>query len=55
MLESGKGPFTPEDYTLEEEPALNLEEVSLLARLNAEYTHLINEIVPSRGEHRYLG
>lgn len=47
MLESGKGPFTPEDYTLEEEPALNLEEVSLLARLNAEYTHLINEIVPS--------
>lgn len=47
MLETGKGQFRPEDYTLRDLPALDVDDVQLLARLNAEYTRLVGSVVPS--------
>ena len=47
MLETGKGQFRPEEYTLKELPALDVEDVELLARLNAEYTRLVGSVVQS--------
>ena len=47
MLETGKGQFRPEDYTLNELPALDIDDVQLLARLNSEYTRLVGSVVPS--------
>ena len=47
MLETGKGQFRPENFTLEVLPAVDLEDVALLARLNGEYTRLVSEVVPS--------
>ena len=47
MIETGKGLFRPEDYTLEELPALELDDVQFLARLNSEYTRLVGSVVPS--------
>ena len=46
MLETGKGQFRPEDYTLRDLPALDIEDVQLLARLNSEYTRLVGGVVP---------
>ncbi len=47
MLETGRGQFRPEEYTLKELPALEVDDVQLLARLNAEYTQLVGSVVPS--------
>lgn len=47
MLETGKGQFRPEEYTLRDLPALDVDDVQLLARLNAEYTRLVGSVVPS--------
>ncbi|MGJ8726147.1 MAG: trypsin-like peptidase domain-containing protein [Roseibacillus sp.] len=47
MLETGKGQFRPEEYTLKDLPVLDIEDVQLLARLNAEYTNLVGRVVPS--------
>lgn len=47
QAETGKGLFRPEEYTLQELPALDVEDVELLARLNAEYTRLVGSVVSS--------
>jgi Do/DeqQ family serine protease len=47
LLAEDKTPFRPEQYTLEDLPAVDLEDVQLLSRLNAEYTRLVNGVVPS--------
>lgn len=47
MLQKGTGQFRPEEYTLKELPAIDLADVKLLDRLNAEYTNLVGSIVPS--------
>lgn len=47
MLETGKGQFRPEDYTLKDLPALDADDVQFLARLNSEYTKLVGGVVPS--------
>ncbi|GHC53847.1 trypsin-like peptidase domain-containing protein [Roseibacillus persicicus] len=47
MLETGKGQFRPESYTLRELPALDIDDVKLLAHLNSEYTKLVGSVVPS--------
>jgi len=47
MLEKGHSQFRREEYTLPELPAIDLENVQLLDRLNKEYTHLVASVVPS--------
>ena len=47
MAETGKGQFRPEKYTLKEMPDIDLKDVELLARLNAEYTNLVGSVVLS--------
>lgn len=47
LLQNDGDVFRPETYTLAELPAVDLEDVALLARLNAEYTRLVTGVVPS--------
>ncbi|MEM9079801.1 MAG: trypsin-like peptidase domain-containing protein [Verrucomicrobiota bacterium] len=47
LIERQRTEFRPERYTLEDLPALDLEEVPVLARLNQEYTKLVGGVVPS--------
>lgn len=47
MLETGKGQFRPEEYTLPDFPPLDLKDVELLSRLNSESTRLVSGVVPS--------
>ncbi len=47
MMETDKGQFRPETYTLKDLPAIDIDDVALLARLNSEYTQLVSGIVPS--------
>ncbi|MEM7518162.1 MAG: trypsin-like peptidase domain-containing protein, partial [Planctomycetota bacterium] len=44
---NGATEFRPEKYTLEDLPVVDLDEVPVLARLNAEYTGLVGSVVPS--------
>ncbi len=46
-LNSEQTHFRPEQYTLEELPALDIDDVAVLARMNAEYTQLVGGVVPS--------
>ncbi|MDP0490266.1 MAG: trypsin-like peptidase domain-containing protein [Verrucomicrobiota bacterium JB023] len=47
LVEQGTAAFRPEDYTLPELPAVDLEDVALLNRLNAEYIRLVGGVIPS--------
>lgn len=47
LLQDDGNLFRPESYTLAELPAVDLDDVTLLARLNAEYTRLVTGVVPS--------